>query len=279
MKKATVSGIGFKKMSIIDSAQNMIFTFNEEGEVVYELKTAGAGFDLWHLPNGNFLYSHLYGIGHGISVVTPGNEVVTRYLSKSEVFCCQPLSDGYVLVGELTEERIAIVSPSGKLEEVIPVKTGVHGHEVMRVARQLSNGDYLVVQPGDKMIRRLGSKGEVLAEYNTRADTFAVVEKKNGNLLYTAQTAVAEIDSDGREVWSMTAEEDFKDMGIHWFTGMQLLPDDNIVLCNWLGHGRQGTGVPIIAVSPEKKILWSLSAPDFTKEPANIQIEGVFDGK
>ena len=279
MQKADISGEGFKKLNVIDTARHKIITFNEQGEIIFELGTAGVGFDLWHLPNGNFLYSHLHGVGHGISVVTPNNEVVMRYLSNSEVFCCQPLEDGYVLVGELTEERIAIVSPSGKLEEVIPVKSKAHGHEVMRSARRLPNGEFLVVQPGDCMIRRLSKSGSVLMEYNTRPNTFAVVQKENGNLLYTSQTAIVELDGNGKEVWAMTAEQDFKGMGIHWFTGMQLLPNGNIILCNWLGHGRQGTGVPIMEVSSKKEVLWMLSAPQLISEPSNLQVEGIFNGK
>lgn len=279
MKKATIKGMGFPKLSIIDSARATIFTFNEEGEVIFELPTVGAGFDFWHLPSGNFLYCHLGGIGHGVSVVTPENEVITRYTGNSEIFCCQPLDDGYILAGELTEKRIAIVAPTGKLEEIVPIKSNVDGHEVMRAARRTANGDYLLVHPGDRMIRRYDSKGSILAEFSTRNDTFAVIEKPNGNLLYTAQTAVCELDKNGNEVWAMTAEDDFRDLGIHWFTGMQLLPDGNMVLCNWLGHGREGTGVPILAVSPEKKILWTLEAHDFCSDPANVQVEGIITGK
>lgn len=279
MKKATVAGTGFPEISIIDSARCAIFTFNECGEVISELPTAGAGFDFWHLPNGNFLYCHLGGMGHGVSVVTPENEVITRYIGKSEIFCCQPLDNGYILAGELTEKRIAIIAPTGKMEEVIPVKSEVSGHEVMRAARQAANGDYLVVHPGDRFIRRYGKTGELLSEYKTRNDTFAVVEKGDGHLLYTAQTALVELDENGKEVWVMSKEDNFEGLGIHWFTGMQLLPDGSVILCNWLGHGREGTGVPILAVSPKKKILWTMEAHDFTSDPANIQAEGIITGK
>lgn len=279
-KKALIKGSGFRGVSVIDSACCAIFTFDAEGRVVSEIPTDGAGFDFWKLPDGNILYCHLGGsAGHGARVVTPENEIVTQYSSASEIFCCQPLEDGCFLVGELTEKQISVVSPAGKAEAVIPVKSIVSGHEVMRAARRLKDGTYMVVHPGDRALRRYSETGEVLSEFPTRADTFGVVEFGEDHFLYTAQTALVETDAEGREVRAVTAEDGLSGLGIHWLTGLQLLPDNHVILANWLGHGREGTGVPVFELDADGKLCWTLEAPDFTSDPANIQFDGLIRGK
>lgn len=270
-KKAEIHGVGFPGLIAVDSGIQRIFTFDENGVVTFELPTLGASFDVWRLPDGNFLYCHLGPERHGARVVTSENEVVTDYYSDSEIFCCQPLADGCILTGELTEKRLVVVSPLGKAETVIPIKSDISGHEVMRTARRLPDGNYLVVHPGDRVIRRYSELGELLHETPTRNDTFAATETADGHILYTAQTAVVEVTQAGEELWSF-GKEDAPSLGIHWLTGMVLCKDGGIVLCNWLGHGMEGTGTPLFALSPDRAIMWTFQAPSFTANLANMKI-------
>lgn len=269
MKKAHINGL-FKPILTVDSARCTIINFNQKGEVVFELPTYGASFESWLLGTGNYLYCYLSSKGHGIQVVTPENEIITDYKTDSEVFSCQPLDNGYVLVGELTEKRITIIAPNGRLEKIIPVKSATSGHEVMRSARKLRGGEYLVVHPGDCVIRQYDGIGTVLWEAKTRPNTFGAVERKNGNIIYTSQTALVELDISGNEIWTFEAS-DAPQLGIHWLTGLHLLSNGNIVVCNWLGHGMEGAGIPLFEVNNEKQIIWSLAAHEFTSNLANVQ--------
>ncbi len=274
MNQAIVQGSGFTGATVIDSNAQMIFTYDANGNQVFAMDTmGGCGFDVWKNPDGSFVYCHLGPDGHhGVRLVTPENEVLTAYASQNEIFCCQPLEGGYLLAGELTQKRIAIAGPNGKLEQIIPIQSEISGHEVMRSARYLGNERYMVVHPGDKAIRQYDGQGHVTLELATRNDTFAALELENGNILYTAQTAVVELNrATGKEVWSF-GKEDAPELGIHWLTGMQRLADGSIALVNWLGHGMEHTGVPVFAIDAGHKLLWTLTTPENTQAPAHLQI-------
>ncbi|MEN6456912.1 MAG: hypothetical protein ABFD10_21870, partial [Prolixibacteraceae bacterium] len=42
----------------------------------------------------------------------------------------------------------------------------------------------------------------------------------------------------------------------NWLAGIKALPNGNILVSNWLGHGKAGEGIPVFEVSREKKIIF-----------------------
>lgn len=271
MNQAVITGINRHPIITVDTGRAKIFEFDENGNVVFELPTHGACFDVWLLPDQTYLYCHLGPDSHGVRIVDRKNNILADYVTESEVFGCQPLPNGDILVGELTQKRLTEVKCNSEINKIIPLRCDISGHEAMRMVRKHPDGTYLVNQPGDRVIRRYDFNGNILQEISTPGNTFAVAEDDYGHIYYTAQTCIIETDAAGNEVWCAT-REDLAEINPRWLTGMQLLVNGNLIICNWLGHGYEGKGIPLFEINRNKEILWTLEAPSFTGNLANMQV-------
>lgn len=247
-----------------NTSSSELLEFDANGKVSWSLKTSGAIFDLWQLDDGRILYSHYGEGGSGARIVDRDGKITFDYLrdNTNEIFSLQPLSDGFVLTGELREKRLAEINPDGKVEKIIPFTYEEEQiHEAMRSVRKLPDGTYMVVSPGLKKILFLNENGTVVEQFQTHPDMFGAAFRKNGNLVYGCMSGIYELDPQGREVWSFTAE-DAKEIGICWILGVFLRENGNIIANNWLGHGREGQGVPVFEVTPDKKVVWTCDCRD-----------------
>lgn len=265
---------GSKKHSFVcvDTEAQKIVWVDENGAITKEMSGILACFDVWVLPDGRLLYPHFGNTpaGEGFTILNTDGTIATRYQTQHEVFCCQPLPDGNVLVGELGQKRMVEVNPKGEVVKEIAIPYEGNQHECMRMVRKTATS-YLVVQPGLNLIRRLSFAGEVLKEYAIHPDAFGVVELPNGHLVYTCMSGAYELDNEGNEVWSLT-DADVPEMNIRWLLGIQLLANGNYVLSNWMGHGHQDEGIHFFEVNREKQVVWSCDSRGTLLQPATLQI-------
>lgn len=254
-----------------DPATRQLIWINEEGKIIRKIEDVNCVYDVWVLPNGNILLPHYGGEqGDGVSILKEDGTVVFQYKTSGEVFGCQPLENGNILVGELRMKRLVEVMPDGAVAIEIPIEYEGKLHECMRMVRKA--GDYYyVVQPGLNKIRKLTKTGEVVKEYDIHRDAFGVVVRPNGNLVYTCISGAYELNNDGDEIWSLT-ETDIPEVNIRWLLGIQLLSNGNLVFSNWMGHGHRDEGVHFFEVTYDKQIVWSCDSRGILKEPATLQI-------
>lgn len=256
-----------------ETDRRRLLWFDRDGNLLRERIPEGVCFDVWALPGDRTLYTH-YGLGtDGVSIVDRNDRLCFRYEASTsgEIFGCQPLANGHILLGEVQSKCITEVDEAGRIIVQIPVEyTGSSSHECMRMIRHY-NGYYFVVQPGSQSITVYNADGLLLRRYSTHPDTFGIILRPNGNLLYTHRKGVVELDSTGRLVWELTPE-DVPEVNIRWLLGIQLLSNGNLVLTNWLGHGHHGEGIPFFEVTPDKDIVWTCDCTDIAAEPAVLQV-------
>ncbi|MBR3894033.1 MAG: hypothetical protein IKJ35_02685 [Clostridia bacterium] len=266
------SGIEKHCFVCVDTSRCKIFWIDEAGEVVREIRGAVGCFDLFVLPDGRLLYAH-FGEGapsDGFSILNSDGSSAMCYRTEKEIFSCQPLPNGNILLGELGSRRIVEVSPAGEVVLEIPVPYEGNPHECFRAVRKIGEV-YYAVQPGLNLIRKFTADGTVEREYAIRPDAFGLVMRPNGNLVYTCMSGAYELDSNGNEVWSLT-DADVPEMGIRWLLGVQLLSNGNLVFTNWMGHGHTDEGIHFFEVNREKQVVWSCDARGTLREPAVLQI-------
>ena len=255
----------------VETDKRQIIWVDKQGNITRRRTPEGVSFDVWAMPDGTVLYTH-YGLGtDGVSVVDKQDRVLFRYETQGEVFGCQPLENGNILLGEVRGQCITEVNRQGKVVRKIPVEyTGANPHNAMRMVRR-HRDTYFAVQPGSGEIALFEDSGRLIRRVHTRMDTFGAVMRNNGNLLYTHRSGVVEVDPMGREVWELKAEE-IPEMGVQWLLGIQLLESGNLVLTNWLGHDRHRMGIPFFEVTPEKQVVWTCSCTEDAEEPAVLQV-------
>lgn len=257
-----------------DTILNKLIEIDENGDTVWEFDTSRIVFDLCGVEQNKILYCYYGGDtdDSGVKIIDRDGNTYFHYKTKHEIFSCQPLENGGVLVGELQQNRLVETDANGNITKIIPFDyKGSNPHESMRSARKLADGTYMVVSPGSEKIFILDDSGKSIREYNTRHDTFGAVIRPNGNIVYSCMEGLAELDKNGNEVWTLL-DGDVPGINIRWILGITLRSNGNIVCTNWLGHGHVGEGVPVFEVSPDKQVVWTCDCRSKYPNISNIYL-------
>lgn len=162
------------------------------------------------------------------------------------------MSDGNTLVGAASQGKLLIVRPNGSLAHSIRLRSAP-GHSCLRNARQIAGGHFLVAEEGSHAVREYASDGALVREIKVDFPPYSAVRLPNDHTLACGQGKMAEMDASGNPVWSVRSEN-FPQLGIRWFAGIQVMPGGNILVCN------AGGKVPFFEVNRQKQITWTWPA-------------------
>lgn len=256
-----------------DYTQGKVLIISKTGKVEWEYPAERCN-DIWVLPNGNLLFN----TGNGVKEVTRKKEVVFSYESKSEIYACQRLPNGSTFIGECNSGSLLEVSPGGKIVKKIKLLPDSvdGGHFFMRNARKLENGNYLVAHYGLDKVCEYDSTGRLIRDIPIKGGPHSVIRLPNGNTLiacsdHDGDPRVVEVDTAGKITWQLTKNE-LPGIELEFMTGMQILPNGNLVLTNWLGHNQFGKAPHAFEITRDKKVVWVYKDNSILKTMSSIQL-------
>jgi outer membrane protein assembly factor BamB len=256
-----------------DYTQGKVCIISKEGKLIWEYPALNCN-DLWVLPNGNFLFNS----GNGVKEVNRKKEVVFSYESKNEIYACQRLANGNTFVGECNSGKLLEVSPDGKIvKEIKLLPEGVDGgHSFMRNARKLDDGSYLVAHYGLDKVCEYDPTGRLVKEIPITGGPHSVIRLPDGNTLiacsdHKGEPRIVEVDRKGQIVWQLTRNE-LPGIELKFMTGMEVLPNGNLVFTNWLGHNQFGNAPHAFEITKQKKVVWIYNDHSILKTISNIQL-------
>lgn len=256
-----------------DYTQGKVFVISSNGEKEWEYPAEKCN-DIWVLPNGNFLFN----TEHGVKEVNRLKEVVFSYESKSEIYACQRLANGNTFVGESNTGKLLEVDHTGKVVKTVSLLPDSvdGGYAFMRNARKLSNGNYLVAHYGLDKVCEYDSVGKIVSEIPIKGGPHSIIRLGNGNTIiacsdHNGEPKVVEIDLRGKTVWQLMKDE-LPDIDLKFMTGMQFLPNGNLILTNWVGHNQFGTAPHAFEITRDKKIVWAYNDNSVVKTISNIAL-------
>ena len=243
---------------------------SEEGKVEWEF--AGGTRDGFVLPNGNVLLAFSDRVEEVIPAGEKKNQTVFSYkrsAENKEIGTTQRLANGNTLITELgARPRLLEVNPKGEIVVDVPLQPETdNAHMQTRMARQLKNGNFLVPHLLAFAIKEYAPDGKVVNTLKTDLDElggrkaenwpFTAIRLENGNTVtsLTHGNKVVELNPRGEVVWKVTNEDVaglFKDP-----CGAQRLANGNTVV----GSHAASTGVSMVELTPEKKIVWTSEHP------------------
>jgi hypothetical protein len=217
--------------------------------------------DGWVLSDGHVLLALTknkeYPHGAAIEVTRAGNVVFEFKGSQSEVNTVQPLDNGNILLTEAgAKPRLLEVDRKGKIVVEVAIQAQTKDHHLQtRMARKLANGNYLVPQLLDKVVREYTPKGKIVWEVKTPHWPFTAIRLDDGNTLIncTLGNLVLEVNPKGETVWKLT-NDDLPGKPINDACGAQRLPNGNTVLTS---HHATAKQVKLLEVTRDKKIVWT----------------------
>ena len=250
-----------------------VYVISEDGIIEWTYPAIDCN-DLWVLPNGNLLFN----TGCGVKEVTRKKEVVFSYESKSEIYACQRLPNGNTFIGECTSGSLLEVSPNGSiLKHIKLLPDGIDGgHSFMRNARKLQNGNFLVAHYGLDKVCEYDSSGKLVFEIPIKGGPHSAIRLPNGHTLiacsdHNGEPRVVDVDSSGNITWQLSKNE-LPGIELEFMTGMQYLPNGNLVLTNWLGHNKFGKAPHAFEITRGKKVVWVFCGNPDVKTMSSIQL-------
>jgi len=237
-----------------------------DGKTIW--KYPGSTRDGCVLPNGNLLLAVSknkdYPGGAVIEIKRDLTKVFEFKGTQSEVNTAQALPNGNIMLTEAgAKPRILEVNRKGKIIIDVPLQCqNANHHMESRMTRKLPNGNYLVPQLLDKVVREYTPEGKIVWEFKAPEDRkdgwpFTAIRLPNGNThvnLTHSDTAV-EVDKDGKIVWEIS-NKDLPSALLHDPCGAQRLPNGNTVICSYaIGANR----TKLVEITPDKKVVWTFT--------------------
>jgi len=223
------------------------------------------------LPNGNLLLALSKNKdypGGAVVEVTRGNKIVFEFkgtqseVNTAQLLPAQPPAQGNILLTEAgAKPRLLEVTRDGKIAVEVPLQCqNANAHMESRMARKLLNGNYLVPQLLDKVVREYTPEGKIVWEFKTpeepkEAWPFTAIRLPDGHTLVnlTHSNTVVEVDASAKIVWQLT-NADLPAPLLKDLCGAQRLPNGNTVITSY-GAGDQK--VKLLEVTRDKQVVWT----------------------
>ena len=240
-------------MLITDTGHDRMAVFDDDQKMIWSAKTAHS-YSAEMVKGNRILVSY----NRGVKEVTISGQTIWDYRVNAECFKAIRLKDGNTLVGVSSrkEGSLHLLSPKGKLIKKIKLAEKNKGHVDFRHFELTRKGSILVGHLGEKMVREYDMSGKILRELKVPGLCYKGIELKNGNVLAAYEHGVQEFDQNGQVVWELKSSE-VPQMGLHFTTDLIEDKEGNIVITNWLGHGKTGKGKTFFKVNKNKEVLWA----------------------
>ena len=254
-----------------DYGQGKVFVVSAAGKVQWSYALRSPQ-DVWLLPNGNFLFSHV----QGAIEITRQKNIVWQYKTAkgNEVHTCQPLPDGRVLIGECGACRLIEVDREGQIRKELKLTTTTKGtHLQMRIVRKTPAGSYLVSLTGEHVVGEYDGQGREIRRIAVPGNPYEALRLPNGNTLICCGDGhkLIEVDPQDKIVWRIN-ENDLPGHPLRFVAGIQRLPNGDTVVCNWGGHGHVGEQPQIFEVTPQLQVVWQVFDNQQFRTISHIQL-------
>jgi hypothetical protein len=248
------------------SERGKVLELDAGAKIIREIDAPNT-YDACRLKNGNILIAY----HHGVKIVSPDNQLVFDYKSESEIFACQPIGKNKLLIGECSAGQLLEVNYEGEVLKTIPLTFEQGGHSCFRSARKTKNNHYLVAHYADHTVREYDKNGNLIQEFKRPNPVYGVERLKNGKTVISDRYILSIYNKSGKLIWEFDTKK-YPELGVFHLSGFECLPNNEFILCNWLGHQLAEIGVPVFKINLEGEVLWKYTNREKTHSCTNIQV-------
>lgn len=217
--------------------------------------------DGWLLPDGNILLAVAPTSDENAKVVEVDRELREQFKWQSDqedIASVQRLGNGNTLIAEVGKNpRVIEVNKEGEIQVTVLLKAQTSNLALqIGTVRKLANGNYLVTEIFDKLVREYDKDSEVVWESELDDWPNAAIRLDNGNTLVSLSSGgkVVELNKAGKVVWQVSGD-DLPGVTLHDAAGIQRLDNGNTIICDQ-DAGRK-RGPKIMEITPDKHIVWT----------------------
>jgi len=194
----------------------------------------------------------------GIVEVTRREQIVFKWQgTQEEINTVEPLADDRYLVTEAgPKPRLMELDRKGNILLEFPIQCQLTNfHMQSRMSRKLANGNYLVPQLLDKVVREYTPQGKIVWEAATPHWPFTAIRLPNGNTLVgcTYGNVVVEFNPKAEILWQVS-NDDLPGKPLKDACGVQRLPNGNTVITS---YGAKPGETRLTEVTRDKQVVWT----------------------
>lgn len=250
----------------IDEGHATLLRINERDQSKNWIVPIGqpAARDMQLIGSGKILIGHHH--GYSEFDLTLGR-LTKEFQSLTGVTAARRQQNGHTLVAgvDIQPTKGVVVLELDVNDQEI--RRAIFPGDYVRLIRQTNTGTYLM--SCNDRIREGSPDGKYLREFPVDGfyHAWKSLRLPNGNLIVTAGYGafVVELDSSGKIIRKFGGKEQVPEKIRPFFYAMfQLLPNGNIVLANWQGHGPGfgNSGTQLLEFDSAGEIVWSWSKPE-----------------
>jgi len=216
------------------------------------------GRDLQLVGNGKVLIGT--GMGYEERDINTGKKIFDITSFKGAITARRLRNGNTLLVGLNWQDKKGIglveIDQSGTIKKIINYPS----FDYVRLVRETPTGTFLITS--DTLVFEGDAFGKILwqaqIESQVKPHAWQAVRLGNGQTLVSCGFAAnfQIFDKEGSLVKTINGPTEVQP---HFFAGFQIMPNGNIVVTNWQGHGpgNGNKGVQLLEFSPEGKLIWS----------------------
>lgn len=252
----------------IDNGMNRLLLVDERGGQGWTVDIPGGSRDLQLVADTHVLVSH--GDGAAEYALTDGSRgwSVTGY---SEIQTARRLPGGETLLGGgTTDVTFYTLDKTG----VEIGKVDLPGYLELRLVRVLEDGHLLFTAAFPFRVVEVDMSGAKMWEAPLPDKGYTAERLPGGETMATAgePCLLVTLSQSGEILRKLGGEENFPGVGLDWFSGFHALPGGNVVVANWLGHDKWGTGPHLVELTPDNTIAWSWEDHDAAMQVTNVLV-------
>ena len=251
-----------------------IFVIEPDRSVSWVFGCYDGVYDVWPLSNGNFLFSHKY----GVCEVSHGKKIVWEYSLEhnalNEINSCQPLDDGNILILDSGNNRL--IEVNRKKDIMVEIKlpsTAKSPHDRYRIGRKTKKSYYVSMLP--YKVLKFDRNGKqtfeinmnVFGKQNKPFYAFETLPLKSGNLLFSTgyDGRFLEVTPDSKVVWEVS-EKTIPWLKIQFSGGAVRLSNGNTILCNadWHVTNKDKQEFQLLEITKDYKLVWAIKYDDLS---------------
>lgn len=223
----------------------------------------------------------LIGHHHGYSEfdIATG-KILKEFKSLEGVTAARRQPNGHTLIARVNSNGMIAVLVLELDANDREIQRALFPGDYVRLIRQTNDGTYLMCC--NNRIREGSRDGKYLREFPVAGffHAWKALRLPNGNLNVSAGYGafMVELDASGKILRKFGGKESVPEKVNPFFYAMfQLLPNGNIVVANWQGHGDNlgAKGIQLLEFDPAEKIVWSWSKSELI---SSLQGVLVLDG-
>ncbi len=228
----------------------------------------------WSLKYGKIKGRDLQLIGNHQVLLSQGNgyiiidlklkKIIKTFKGYSGVSTVRMSPDRKIYLGATIKKSLFIIILDENEKEISKIKIENPNKKFLLMRR--TSQQTFIIGGWNKTIYEVDLTGKTIWEQKTdkaRRGVFKGVKLKNGNILFSGGYGLflCEMKPDGTKVKDFKAENLEKNFNInpYYYGCFTLLKNGNIVVCNWLGHGKNNSknGKSLFEYDPKGNVVWT----------------------